>query len=73
MTTKTTGAAETTESATEDATPKKKGPRRPTPKQFAYARALEKLTGNAIPEHAFYSGKAMSGFIAANAPAPAAS
>ena len=71
MTTKTTDA--TTDTTTEGATPKKKGPRRPTRRQFAYARSLQEKTGNAIPEHAFYSGKAMSGFIAANAQDPTTS
>ena len=49
-------------------TPKKKAARRPTRRQFAFARSIAKQTGNPIPKHAVYSGKAMSGYIAANAP-----
>ena len=65
--------AKTTDATTDTATPKKRGPRRPTRRQFAYARSLRERTGNAIPGHAFYSGKAMSGFIAASAQAPTTS
>ena len=56
-----------------DAVMQPKTPQRPTPKQFAYARSLESRTGNPIPNHALYSRRALSGYIAANAAAASAS
>ena len=53
--------------------PETGGPRRPTPKQFAYARSIERKTRKPIPNHALYSARAMSGYIAANTAAGDAS